>query len=364
MRPYLRVANVYEDRIDTSDVLEMNFDPKEFERYQLLPGDILLNEGQSRELVGRPAIYRGEIPGACFQNTLVRFRAGPALTPEFSLLVFRNYLHSGRFQQIAKWTTSIAHLGVERFAQIEFPVPPLAEQQRIVTKYKTLQARSRRAKEALNAIPALLERFRQSVLAAAFRGDLTADWRAQHPDVEPASQLLERIRAERRPNLSRNAHLGEEVPAIPSTWHWVTIEELASSEARSIQSGPFGSNLLHSEFQETGVLAIGIDNVLNGHFSLGNQNRISPQKHEDLKKYTARPYDVLITVMATVGRCCVVPPDLETAIITKHVYRISEAVELGRAGSGTSPTRAGHSGSTTASGEEPAGRMNFRPTKN
>jgi type I restriction enzyme S subunit len=61
-----------------------------------------------------------------------------------------------------------------------------------------LQERSRKARAALKAIPPLLEQFRQSVLAAAFRGDLTADWRAQHPDVEPASVLLDRIRAERR----------------------------------------------------------------------------------------------------------------------------------------------------------------------
>src|SRR5436309_706375 len=74
MRPYLRVANVYEDRIDLSDVLEMNFTPEEFEQYQLRYGDILLNEGQSLEWVGRPAMYRDELPGSCFQNTLVRFR--------------------------------------------------------------------------------------------------------------------------------------------------------------------------------------------------------------------------------------------------------------------------------------------------
>src|SRR5205823_552013 len=66
MRPYLRVANVYEDRIDLSDVKEMNFTPQEFDIYRLEPNDVLLNEGQSLELVGRPALYRGELPGACF----------------------------------------------------------------------------------------------------------------------------------------------------------------------------------------------------------------------------------------------------------------------------------------------------------
>ena len=70
-----------------------------------------------------------------------------------------------------------------------FKVLPLAEQRRILAKLEALQAHSRRAKEALDQIPALLDLYRQSVLAAAFRGDLTRDWRAQHPDVEPASCL-------------------------------------------------------------------------------------------------------------------------------------------------------------------------------
>jgi len=78
------------------------------------------------------------------------------------------------------------------------PVPPLNEQHRIVKKIDTLMERSSVAKEALDAIPDLLDQYRQSVLASAFRGDLTKDWREQNPDVEPASKLLERIRTERR----------------------------------------------------------------------------------------------------------------------------------------------------------------------
>src|SRR4051812_13969060 len=60
MRPYLRVANVYEDRLCLSDVLSMNFTPDEYKSYRLEHGDILLNEGQSLEWVGRSAMYRGE----------------------------------------------------------------------------------------------------------------------------------------------------------------------------------------------------------------------------------------------------------------------------------------------------------------
>ncbi|MCS7469560.1 restriction endonuclease subunit S [Stieleria sp. ICT_E10.1] len=80
----------------------------------------------------------------------------------------------------------------------EFPIPPLAEQRRIVTAIESLQARSSRAREALSEVGPLLEQFRQSVLRSAFSGRLTADWRAAHPDVEPASELLARIRTERR----------------------------------------------------------------------------------------------------------------------------------------------------------------------
>ena len=83
LRPYLRVANVFEDRIDTADVKEMNFPPDDFETYRLQHGDILLNEGQSLQLVGRPAMFRGELQSLCYQNTLIRFRASDTVMPDF-----------------------------------------------------------------------------------------------------------------------------------------------------------------------------------------------------------------------------------------------------------------------------------------
>ncbi|MHC5804562.1 hypothetical protein ACYTX7_10170, partial [Streptococcus pyogenes] len=61
-RPYLRVANVLDGEIDAIEVVEMPFEDDQFAKFRLEPGDILLNEGQSLELVGRPAIYRGTPP--------------------------------------------------------------------------------------------------------------------------------------------------------------------------------------------------------------------------------------------------------------------------------------------------------------
>lgn len=188
MRPYLRVANVFEDRIDTTDVMSMNFAPDEFASYRLEPGDILLNEGQSAELVGRPAMFRGELENCCFTNTLVRYRAGPLVNRDFALLVFRWWLRTGAFQRIAKITTNIAHLGAGRFGEMLMPIPPLEEQAEIVRRAGDLLGEVNDGALVAGHTPSAL---RQSILHAAFTGRLVP----QDPADEPAAALLARLRA-------------------------------------------------------------------------------------------------------------------------------------------------------------------------
>ena len=193
MRPYLRVANVFEDRIDTSDVMRMNFTPREFEVYRLKVGDILLNEGQSLELIGRPAMYRNEVPGACFQNTLVRFRAAELVDGRYALIVFRSYLHNGQFQRIAKITTNLAHLGADRFSRLEFPLPPPAEQLEVVRATEKRLGAAERLTSTLEQQLARAQKTRQSLRSQAFRGQLVP----QDSTDEPASILLEHIQGAR-----------------------------------------------------------------------------------------------------------------------------------------------------------------------
>ncbi|MBX3197915.1 MAG: restriction endonuclease subunit S [Labilithrix sp.] len=125
----------------------------------------------------------------------VNWVCGPGVEPAFlqKLLIAENRALF-RFGKGSTHTT-IYYPEVKAF---HVCLPPLNEQRRIVAKLEALHARSRRAREALDAVPPLLEKLRQSILAAAFRGDLTKDWRAKNKNVEPASKLLERIRAERR----------------------------------------------------------------------------------------------------------------------------------------------------------------------
>jgi type I restriction enzyme S subunit len=169
---YLRVANVFDDSIDYSDILEMNFTPAEQAIYRLRPGDILLNEGQSVELVGRAAMFRGEVADICFQNTLIRFRATDAVAPEYALLVFRHYFYSGRFSRIAKWSTNIAHLGATRFAALEFPLPPRSEQERIANEAVRLLLAGKEQTDLANELKPRLWQLRRTILERAVTGQL------------------------------------------------------------------------------------------------------------------------------------------------------------------------------------------------
>jgi type I restriction enzyme S subunit len=202
---------------------------------------------------------------------------------------------------------------------IPFPIAPLPEQHRIVARIEELFSHLDAGVQALQKAKAQLQCYRQAVLKAAVEGRLTEEWRKAHRDRKSASAICN----EKKLELKCCEPEAPDETEIPEDWFWATVEQLASAESRSIQSGPFGSSLHHSEFQDKGILAIGIDNVLEGKFSMGKQHRISCDKFEKLRKFSARHLDVLITVMATVGRCCVVPANLEEAIITKHVYRIS-----------------------------------------
>lgn len=189
IRPYLRVANVFENHIDVSDVHEMNFTPEEYAVYVLKQGDILLNEGQSPELVGRAAMFRDELPGACFQNTLIRFRSGPTVNPDFALLVFRHYLYAGQFRKIARGSTNIAHLGLDRFRAMPFPLPSLAEQEAIVGEARKRFAVTDAQELAVRASIERLPEMERELLAAAVAGELVP----QDLNDEPAEQLLDRL---------------------------------------------------------------------------------------------------------------------------------------------------------------------------
>jgi type I restriction enzyme S subunit len=200
--PYLRVANVYENRLELAEVLDIGVTADEFERTVLTPGDLLFVEGNgSIDQIGRVAIWDGSIPRCVHQNHLIRFRASERVLPEYALVWMM--APQGREQLIEQAISSagLHSLSISKVAAVELELTNLDEQHEIVRRVKALFELAGAVENRVAAATARAEKLTQAILAKAFRGELVPTEaelaRREGRTYEPASVLLERIRAER-----------------------------------------------------------------------------------------------------------------------------------------------------------------------
>jgi len=222
----------------------------------------------------------------------------------------KEWLHS-----VASATT-VPIVNKMRFSQAPIAVPPILEQKRIVVKVEALFGESKTAREALDKVPVLLRRFRQSVLAKAFRGELTP----RDPNDEPAQKLLERIRQKRKKgkqtSLAENQkEPSAELPKLPETWIWTTIGELETFIGSGIT--PRGGKKV---YVDSGILFIRSQNVHPDGLHLENIARITPKIHEQMKRTKVHPNDVLLNITgASIGRSTYIPEKFGEANVNQHV---------------------------------------------
>lgn len=192
-KPYLCSINVYWNGIDLTTVKEARFEENEILKYELKKGDLLICEGGD---VGRSAIWENE-QEMYYQNALHRVRFYGGINPYYFRLLMECYKGNKILDEQSKGMT-IKHLVQSALNAIYFPLPPIQEQQRILDKFQSLipmleqyTASEIKLSNLNTGFPDLLKK---SILQEAVQGKLVP----QDPNDEPASVLLERIRAEKQ----------------------------------------------------------------------------------------------------------------------------------------------------------------------
>lgn len=249
--------------------------------------------------------------------------------------------------------TTFLELSGAKAALIPFPLAPIAEQTRIVTKLEELLRDLDVAVVELKSAQKKLAQYRQSLLKAAVEGVLTAQWREDNPATESGAQLLERILQERRAHweakqLAKFTDQGKkppkewqkkypepvqpdttDLPQLPEGWGWASVEQIASDEQHSLAIGPFGSNLKVSDYRDSGVPLVFVRNIRSGNYGGENTKFVSQVKANELSAHGVISGDVVVTKMGEPpGDADVYPDDQPPAIITADCIKIRCCGEL------------------------------------
>lgn len=139
--PYLRVANVQEGYIDTSDVKTLTVRSSDVERFSLAKGDVLLTEGGDLDKLGRGGVWDGRIDPCLHQNHVFKVRCQPAVyRPDFLAAYLASPQGKSYFLGVAKQTTNLASINSSQVKKMPVPIVPLAEQERVVTSVAEWQS--------------------------------------------------------------------------------------------------------------------------------------------------------------------------------------------------------------------------------
>ncbi len=189
--PVLRMGNIQGGRLDWDDLV-FSSDKEEIKKYSLQAGDVLFNRTNSPELVGKTAIYKGEQP-AIYAGYLIRVRCGETLAPEFLNYCLNSPQGRDYCWQVKTDGVSQSNINAKKLADFRFGLPSVEEQKEIVRRVEQLFAFADQLEAKVTSAKSRIDHLTKSILARAFRGELVP----QDPDDEPASVLLERIKAQR-----------------------------------------------------------------------------------------------------------------------------------------------------------------------
>ena len=201
--PVIRIPNIGDRKLDISDLKYADFTERELKTLALKAGDILvIRSNGSLDLVAKPALVDKKCEGFLYAGYLIRIRCNEEkVLPSFLLSVMSSRVVRDVVEIGARSTSGVNNINSKELASFEFVLPSIEEQAKIILRVEELFAFADTIEQKANAALERVTNLTQSILAKAFRGELTADWRAANPDLisgeNSAEALLEKIKAER-----------------------------------------------------------------------------------------------------------------------------------------------------------------------
>ncbi|MDG4791538.1 restriction endonuclease subunit S [Micromonospora sp. WMMD1102] len=306
--PYLRVANVQRGYLDLSNVATIRVSEEKARSLRLLAGDVLLNEGGDRDKLGRGWIWEDQIPGCIHQNHVFRARVrGGVLHPKI-LAWHANEFGQHWFQRNGLQSVNLASISLSKIKNFPVPVPPLAEQCRIVSVLEDHLSVVDSGVAQLSALTGRVSRFRDQVMLAASTGQLSLrSDRVAGTRLDPAGVDDGKL------------------PPLPKAWKWMRLREIADVVGGVTKDGKRQSD---PSFVEVPYLRVA--NVQRAYLDLTDvaHIRVAPQKAQQLR---LRQGDVLLNEGGDrdkLGRGWIWEDQVPDCIHQNHVFRarISEGV--------------------------------------
>jgi len=298
---------------------------KDLSKYQLIEeGDFAYNP--YRINVGSIGLVPNGIRGLVSPAYVV-FKTNKDLIPE---LLFDFLKSNDGLFQIGKYARGTVRkaLRFEDLCQVEMIVPSIGIQKCILKKKESVEIEVNDLKTELTHQQALLKKLRQQILQEAIEGKLTEEWRANNPDVEPASELLKRIQAEKE-QLIKDKKIKKQKPLppiseeekpfeLPAEWAWCRLGNIGNATNYPFVDGPFGSAInTKKDYISRGVPVLRMMNVKPFRFITKSFKYVEKNKYQQFTRHNVLPGDILFSkVGAGVGESCIVPKDFSYGMLS------------------------------------------------
>ncbi|EON77204.1 Type I restriction-modification system, specificity subunit S [Lunatimonas lonarensis] len=348
---FLRISDITDGKVDWETVPFC--DCQDEDTYLLFKDDILI--ARTGGTTGKSFKIESAPEGAIYAGYLIRIRANQNSLPDFLEVFLNSYSYWSQIVSLneGEFRPSV---NANKLKDLLLPVCSPDEQSDIVQLskgdkvygYEELALRIDKAiKEYESSIELIsliesqkevVSQLKQSILQEAIQGKLTEDWRdlrqAQQPPLEPASELLKRIQAEKA-RLIKEKKIKKEKPLPPITdsekpfelpegWEWCRLGEICSKTGSG--STPSGGK---SIYQNEGIKFIRSQNVYDDGLRLEDVAFISEQIHQKMNGTIVRPEDLLLNITGgSIGRCCIVPKSFDEGNINQHVAIIRPFFEF------------------------------------